>query len=402
MIDIPHAQLRGRYMAAVAVEEWNGIPIDVELFIRIRDRREQIQLGLIAKVDPPFGFYEGTTFSYHKFAQWLIKHEIPWPRGATGKLSLERDTFEEMALVYPQFKPVYELRHWLSQLRDNKLAVGRDARNRCLLSPYATTSSRNAPSSSQLIFGASASFRSLIKPPPGCGLAYIDWHAQETGVAAALSGDCELIKAYQTGDAYCGFARAAGAVPADATAKTHPRERELYKACMLGVSYGMEERSLAFRIQQHLLVARSLLRHHHEIFWRYWEWSDNRVRRAMFTGVTSTVFGWEYHVTRDHNVRSIRNFPMQANGAEIMRLAVCLGVENGIKVLCSVHDAILIEAPLDRLDDDVARMRGFMQRASEIVLNGFKLRTAVTEVRYPDRYVDKRGKEFWNLLMSLL
>ncbi len=47
-------------------------------------------------------------------------------------------------------------------------------------------------------------------------------------------------------------------------------------------------------------------------------------------------------------------------------------------------------------------MRGFMERASEIVLNGFKLRTDFTVVRYPDRYVDERGREFWDLLMSLL
>jgi DNA polymerase I len=402
MIDVPRALFRGRFMAAIAVVERNGIPIDVELRNRFHDRREQIQLDLIAKVDAEYDVYEGPSFRYRRFERWLITHGIPWPRNANGALLLDADTFEDMAKIYPRLKHLQELRHWLSQLRLNRLAVGRDGRNRCLLSPFATTTSRNAPSSSRFIFGASASFRSLIKPPPDFGLAYIDWSSQEIGIAAALSNDSTMIKAYESGDVYLGFAKAAGAVPADATAKTHPQERELYKQCMLGVSYGMEERSLALRIGQHLLVARSLLRHHHEIFWRYWEWSDNRVHRAMFTGFTYTVFGWRYHVTINPNVRSIRNFPMQANGAEIMRLAVCLGVENGIKICCPIHDAILIEAPLDRLDDDIARMRGFMERASEIVLNGFKLRTDFTVVRYPDRYVDERGREFWDLLMSLL
>jgi hypothetical protein len=402
MIDVPRALLRGRSMAAIAMMEWNGTPMDVETLNQIRDRREQIQLDLIAKVDAQFDIYDGTTFSYRRFEQWLIDHEIPWPRNARGKLLLDNDTFEEMTLIHPRIRSLWELRHWLSQLRKNKLAVGHDGRNRCLLSPFSTTTSRNAPSSSQFIFGASASFRSLIKPAVGVGLAYIDWRAQEIGVAAALSGDPAMIKAYESGDVYLAFAKAAGAVPADATAETHPHERQLYKLCMLGVSYGMEERSLARRIGQHLLVARSLLRHHREIFWRYWEWSDNRVHRAMFNGLTYTVFGWRYHVTLEHNVRSIRNFPMQANGAEIMRLAVCLGVENGIRVCCPIHDALLIEAPLTELDEHVARMRGFMQQASEIVLNNFQLQTEATVVRYPDRYVDKRGREFWNLLMSLL
>ena len=88
----------------------------------------------------------------------------------------------------------------------------------------------------------------------------------------------------------------------------------------------------------------------------------------MFTNITYTVFGWKYHVTLNPKVRSIRNFPMQANGAEIMRLAVCLGVENGITICCPVHDAVLIMAPLDRLDSDIARMRAYMEQASELVL----------------------------------
>src|SRR4029453_10473857 len=135
------------------------------------------------------------------------------------------------------------------------------------------------------------------------------------------------------------------------------------------VGYGMKERSLAIRIGRSVLVAQNLLRYHHEIFWRFWEWSDNRVRGAILRGVTHTTFGWKYHVVGDLKERAIRNFPMQANAAEIMRLAVCLGVENGISICCSVHDAIMIEAPLDRLDDDIARMRGFMDQASEVVLD---------------------------------
>ena len=123
----------------------------------------------------------------------------------------------------------------------------------------------------------------------------------------------------------------------------------------------------------------------------------------MFTNVTYTAFGWKYHVAPNPKVRSIRNFPMQANAAEIMRLAVCLGVENGIVICCPVHDAVMIMAPLDRLDSDIARMRSHMEQASEIVLNGFKLRTEFVAVRYPDRYMDEeRGRRFWSVVMSLL
>jgi DNA polymerase-1 len=42
-----------------------------------------------------------------------------------------------------------------------------------------------------------------------------------------------------------------------------------------------------------------------------------------------------------------------------------------------------------------------MEQASRLVLNGFTVRTDVAVVRYPDRYMDKRGKEFWGIIMGL-
>jgi hypothetical protein len=58
--------------------------------------------------------------------------------------------------------------------------------------------------------------RSLIKPPEGYGLAYIDFALQEIGVAAALSGDELMAKGYEEGDPYISFAKAAKLVPQDA------------------------------------------------------------------------------------------------------------------------------------------------------------------------------------------
>ena len=64
---------------------------------------------------------------------------------------------------------------------------------------------------------------------------------------------------------------------------------------------------------------------------------------------------------------------MQANGAEMLRLACCLATERGVEVCALVHDAVLICAPLDRLDADIAGMRAAMAEASRIVLKGFEL-----------------------------
>jgi hypothetical protein len=164
----------------------------------------------------------------------------------------------------------------------------------------------------------------------------------------------------------------------------------------------MEAESLALRIGQPPIVARDLLRAHRETYRTFWRWSDAAVDFAMLTGSLHTAFGWHVHAGENVNPRSLRNFPMQANGAEMLRLACCLATERGIEVCAPVHDAVLICAPLDRLEDDVTQMRAAMAEASKIVLGGFELDTDAAIVRYPDRYMDKRGKVMWDRVLALI
>ena len=164
----------------------------------------------------------------------------------------------------------------------------------------------------------------------------------------------------------------------------------------------MEAQSLALRIAKPPIVARDLLRAHRQTYRQFWTWSDAAVDQAMLLGLISTVFGWPIRVGEQANPRSLRNFPMQANGAEMLRIACCLATERGIEVCAPVHDAILICAPLDRLDADIAAMRAAMAEASTLVLAGFELATDVKVVRWPDRYADPRGVEMWNRVCRLV
>ena len=69
-----------------------------------------------------------------RFKSWLAFKQIPWPTLKTGRLALSDDCFREMSKAYPaEVAPIRELRHSLSQLRLESLAVGDDGRNRCLL-----------------------------------------------------------------------------------------------------------------------------------------------------------------------------------------------------------------------------------------------------------------------------
>jgi DNA polymerase I len=401
-IDIPRALLRGRYMAAAAAMEHNGVPIDVDTLELFRRRWTDIKDELIAEIDSYYGVYDGQTFKTDRFARWLATNRIPWPLLETGNLALDDGTFRQMARAYPAVSPLRELRSALSDLRLNDLAVGKDGRNRTILSTFRARTGRNQPSNTKFIFGPSVWLRGLIKPAPGYGLAYIDWSQQEFGIAAALSGDAAMAAAYSSGDPYLAFAKQALAVPDGATKHSHGPQRELFKQVVLAVQYGQESQSLALRIAQPEIVARDLLRAHRQTYRRFWSWSDAAVDTAMLKGSLHTVFGWHVRVGADSNPRSLRNFPMQANGAEMLRIACCLATERGVEVCAPVHDAVLINAPLNQLDADIASMRAAMAEASRAVLGGFELGSDVNVVRYPDRYMDGRGITMWNRVKDLV
>jgi hypothetical protein len=308
-----------------------------------------------------------------------------------------------MAKAYPsEVGPIRELRHTLSQMRLNELAVGPDGRNRALLSAFRSRTGRNQPSNSRFVFGPSAWLRSLIRPGPGRAVAYVDWSQQELGIAAALSRDPHMMEAYRSGDFYLTFAKMAGAVPADATKATHGRERDRFKTVALGVLYGLSAEGLARKLGEPPCRGRELLDLHRRTFRQFWSWSDGVETAAMLSGELRTVFGWTLHVGPDANPRSLRNFPMQGNGAEMMRLAACLATESGLMVCAPVHDAFLIEAPAARIEADTAAMQAAMREASELVLPGFPLKTDAKIVRHPDRFTHPRGERLWAVVAGLL
>lgn len=401
-IDLPRALLRGRYMATVARMEAVGTPIDTDMLAALRDSWESLQDRLIERIDATYGFYDGRYFDATAFERWLMERGIPWPRLKRGDLALNEEVFGEMALTYPVLKPLHELRVSLAQLREWKLAVGTDGRNRCLLSPFGTRTGRNTPSTSAFIFGLSSWLRSLIRPAAGMALAYLDYGQQEFAIGAALSCDAAMMDAYRSGDPYLSFAKQASAVPADATKKSHKAERDLFKVCALGVQYGMQPESLARRMGRPTADGRELLRLHRQTYPDYWRWSDNVQDFAMLHNRLETVFGWRVHVGLDANPRSLRNFPLQGNGAEMLRLACCLATERGVRVCAPVHDALLVEGPARSIREVVAETQRAMREASELVLPGFPLRTDAKIVSWPERYVDDRGRRMWELVQELL
>lgn len=401
-IDLPSALWRGRFMAAAARMEHVGIPLDRALYERMLERWPHIQGELIRQVDSAYGCFEGTTFKLANFERYLRERGIPWPRTETGRISVSDDVFREQAKVRPEIAPLHELRGALSQMRSSKLAIGRDGFNRVVLGAYGTVTGRCAPSGSRYIFGPSVWQRGLIKPPEGMACAYVDFSAEEFGIGAVLSQDTVMLESYRTGDPYLDFAKRAKAVPETATKVTHGPIREQYKATVLGVGYGLTAQGLARRLDESPARGRELINAYATTYRVFWNWCDAQVGYAFLSGKQSTCYRWNRYITPKTQTNSARNWPMQAHGSELLRLACCELTEQGVAVAAPVHDALLVLSDLRDIDDVVATTKRIMGDASERVLVDLRLRTDAVVVKYPDRFMDPRGERMWQVVTDLL
>ena len=191
------------------------------------------------------------------------------------------------------------------------------------------------------------------------------------------------------------FAVRAGLAPDTATKTSHKAVRQMCKQVVLGTEYGMQAETLSQRAGIPLYRGQQLLRAHKEVYPVYWAWVENLINHARSVGYIETVFGWRKLVTEADTNNALQNFPCQANGAEMLRLACVMAHQAGLKIIAPVHDAILLEAPLETFDQDVKKLQAIMTEAGAIILGGFEVRTDACLIRYPDRYMDERGIEIW-------
>jgi hypothetical protein len=415
----PHIQIlqsiqRGRFIRSVAQTAHNGIPIDSASYRLLQERREDVIIELANQVNPRFDVYSGTVFKHDRMEALVARHNFPWPRKPSGVLCQESSTWKDMVAKCPFLQDLHDCRRTISQLRNNDLAIGPDGRNRGTNFPFSTLTSRNTWKSAEFIFGQPSWMRGLIQPPKDRAIAYLDYTSQENAIAAALSGDTAMADAYATGDVYLAFGKQAKILPPEATKQTHPAERKRLKACVLGLQYLISEFGLANQLGIQTDYAVELIAAHKRTYPRFWQWVDGIIDHAIINGWQESSFGWKVRIrhgqfsgTQDSrerlNIRSIANFPVQSNAAEICRLACNLVSEAGITLLASVHDALLVEGPvveIQRIADETERL---MVKAGKDVLNGFEIRVDGKIVRHPDRLLSEDHEHrMWEFVRSRL
>ena len=255
---------------------------------------------MIARIDADYGVFDGRTFKAAKFAAWLERTGIPVAAAGKRRAGPERRCVPRTGKVAPGSGAAARVAQRLSELRLNDLAVGRDGRNRCLLSAFqARTGPQPAEQLKIHIWAQRLACADLIKPPPGYGVAYIDWSPTGIRYCRGPVGRRQHAGRLPVWRSVLGVRQAGRRCAAGRNQEVALAQRDQFKACVLAVQYGMGPDALAARIGQPPVVARDLLRTHQETYRDFWRWSDAAVDHAMPKGALHTVFGWTVHVGAD-------------------------------------------------------------------------------------------------------
>jgi DNA polymerase I len=392
---------------ATAQIQARGMPIDMTLWNLVQENKAAVIQALLEKFGPSYGsddpiYTPDGKFAYARFEAYLVRSGVlAWPRLESGKLNLKGDAFRMMAHE-PGTERLHALKDSLRVIVTAKLPIGKDGRNRPSIFPFGTATGRNAHSKS--LYNSHAGLRSFMKFSPDKIGLYLDWKQQEIAIAAALSGDTALQEAYKT-DVYYALARMCGLTndPDQKNWKKHNSEqRTRMKALQLGVNYGMGVPSLARGLDRHPLVAGRIIELHQRTYAPFWQWRNNAVMQALLDRRIETQFGWPLHLTTSPNLRTLFNFPMQGNGAEMLRLAVVDLCEAGLVPSMTVHDGLLFE--LDN-EEQVTAAKEIMAKAGREVCNDFEVGVDVDQkLLNGERYQDKRpvAQKMWQTIMGVL
>jgi hypothetical protein len=392
---------------AIARIQAAGMPIDVELWNLVQENKLVVIDALRRRFDPSYHdadpiYDAGGHMEYERLERWAIRNGITaWPRTKTGRLKIDDDAFKLMR-HYPGIIGLHAMRDALRVIVTAKLPIGPDGRNRPSLHPFNAATGRNAHAKS--LFNAHAGLRGFMRFPPDVIGLYVDWRAQEIGIAAGLSRDQKLIEDYLSGDPYYALAKIAGyahGLDQKRWKEEKADDRNRMKSLALAVNYGMSDASLAIGLGVKHIIAAGIRENHQLTYPRFWQWREEMAATAMHKRQIVSPYGWPLHLSTSPNPRTLYNFPLQSGGADMLRDSTVKLCDAGIVPRMLVHDGILFEV---KNDDEANQAVAIMRTAGKRVCNLDIGAAEDQRLEHGARFQDKRkeAKDMWATIMQAL
>lgn len=225
------------------------------------------------------------------------------------------------------------------------------------------------------VAGVGKALRPVVLPAPGYALGEVDLSQIEPGIAGADSGDQRLVVAFNSGDVYAAMVKAVLADEMDPADRDLPDAevkrryghlRDRMKTLTLAMLYGQGDAGVAAQLG----VSEARARAERERFFATFPHLERGIRDAIASGsirgYAETATGLRRYRGRTGALTSwernwMRNVPVQGSAAAAFKTAVgrlwLLLPAYGAKMVLPVHDALVFEAPPDRLRE-VAELIG--------------------------------------------
>ena len=199
---------------------------------------------------------------------------------------------------------------------------------------------------------------------PGTVFLAADYSQIELRILAHFSGDEAFVTAFRNGvDVHKQTAAVIFDVPVD---EVSPEMRAQAKTVNFATLYGQGPFSLARQLGIGRDAAREFIDTYFERFAGVRRYLDEQVEKARSHGFVETLMGRRRYVPelrsgnwniRQFGERVAQNSPIQGTAADVMKRAM-IDVQQGLdrkglgaRILLQVHDELLLEVPVDELDE---------------------------------------------------
>ena len=198
----------------------------------------------------------------------------------------------------------------------------------------------------------------FVPGDPSWRLVSADYSQIELRVLAHLSGDPQLLAAFQRGDDVHADT-AAQVFSVDRGAVT-PDQRRMAKVVNFGILYGLSSYGLARDLGISAAVAEEFIRRYFETFAGVRAYLASVREEARANGYVSTLMGRRRYLTdihsgnrqvREASERMAINMPIQGSAADLMKLGMIRTSQAlhesklSARMLLQVHDELVFEAP---------------------------------------------------------
>ena len=412
---ISQALFAGAAKAATAKVEFDGIPINTELLATIQENFPAIKETMIAELNAEIDVFENGVMKYTKFYEMVKRNDLlsVWPVTATGKLKTDEDTIWNFSQNCEDVNKYMLANEFISSQKLKGYIVGPDGRARTPYHMYGLKTGRTNPSTSRHPFNAPKCMRNLVKADPGKVCVNFDYRSQEIFIAAYLSGDPQLIAAVEAGDPYVYTAKLVKAMPGNGTKALYPEIRNNYKITLLACLYKQGATNMSKRMNVNIDYGTDYQVKIKNTFIKYFDFIKKVVDKTLVKGFCSTKYGFRYYINpgADYNPRTFYNFPIQAHGSEMLRLALIGLVNADIEVNALIHDGIIVHLDRKKFRKQFLKTKKILEDASKKILNESKatnyfcpvdfqvFRTGMVQDHMKD---EKPDQEKWNRIIKVI